>query len=87
MYEIKNFIVTPYMTCYKCFASENHIYFTQYTDVKEIDVDYFVPRGEVLEFYYFGNINAYLYQEKHCIGKMSMLFFITYFECYISLIN
>ncbi|XP_074327846.1 uncharacterized protein LOC141665765 [Apium graveolens] len=31
MYEIKNFVVTPYNNNYKCFASDFHIYFTEDT--------------------------------------------------------
>lgn len=36
MYEIKDFIVNPYTTKYKWFASENHICFTQETAIKRL---------------------------------------------------
>lgn len=47
IYKIHNLLVTPYTCKYKCFESENHIYFTHSTIVNEVALS--VPEFVIIE--------------------------------------
>lgn len=67
-YEIKQFVVTPFIEKFKCINGDKHLIVTNMTTVCEVPISLKLLHEEIFDFTHFFNLTTKNIQDNHCIG-------------------